>query len=78
MNYIEQARIEADAADLEEDISKEFGKFNVNVKLKRLRVVGSRIIFSTKTKGNTREVHVRANAPEVQRKLRLPLFHVVK
>ena len=43
MNYIEQARIEADAADLEEDISKEFGKFNVNVKLKRLRVVGSRI-----------------------------------
>ena len=71
MNYIEQARIEADAADLAEDISKEFGKFSVSAKLKRLRVIGNRIIFSIKTKGNTRETHVRANAPEVQRKLKL-------
>lgn len=78
MDMIEQARMEADAADLEEDISKEFGKFNVNAKLKWFRVIGNRIIFSIKTKGNTREIHVRANAPEVQRKLKLPLFHVVK
>lgn len=78
MNYIEQARIEANAADLAEDISKEFGKFSVNAKLKRLRVIGNRIIFSIKTKGNTRETHVRANAPEVQRKLKLPLFHIVR
>lgn len=78
MDMIERARMEADAADLEEDISKEFGKFNVNTKLKRFRVIGNRIIFSIKTKGNTRENHVRANAPEVQRKLKLPLFHIVK
>lgn len=78
MDMIEQVRMEADAADLEEEISKEFGKFNVNTKLKRFRVIGNRIIFSIKTKGNTRETHVRANAPEVQRKLKLPLFHIVK
>lgn len=78
MEIIEQARMEADADDLGEDISKWFGKFNVNAKLKRFRIIGNRIIFTIKTKGNTRETHVRANAPEVQRKLKLPLFHVVK
>lgn len=78
MEIIEQARMEADADDLGEDISKWFGKFNVNAKLKRFRIIGNRIIFTIKTKGNTRETHVRANAPEVQRKLKLPLFHIVK
>ncbi len=77
-DFIEQAQIEADADDLEEDISKQFGKLNVNVGIKRYRIIGERIIFSIKAKGNTRETHIRANAPEVQRRLKLPVFYVEK
>lgn len=78
MDFIDQDIIDSDADDLEEDIIKQFGKFNVNIGIKRHRIVKKRIIFSIKTKGNTREAHIRANAPEVQRKLKLPIFHVVK
>lgn len=78
MDLIEQAQIEAEADDLAEDICKHFGKFNVNISIKRPRIIGDRIVFPIKTRGNTREAHVRANAPEVQRILKLPLLHVVK
>lgn len=77
-NFIEQALIEEKVNNLKEKISKYFGEFNVNLKLKWCHAIDNRNVFSIKTKGNTREAHVRANAPEVQRKLKLPLFHVVK
>lgn len=77
-SIIDRVFVEADVNDLKEDIEKQFGKFNVNVGVKASKIMGNRIVFLLKTKGNTREAHIRANAPEVQRKLKLPLFQVVR
>jgi len=78
MDFFTQAKIEADADDLEENIIKQFGKFGVNMGITKRQIIDDRIIFTLKTKGNTREAHIHTNAPEVQRKLKLPLFRVVK
>lgn len=78
MYFMEQALINADADDLGEDISKQFAKLNVNMGVKRFKIVRNRIVFLLKAKGNTREPHIRANAPEVQRRLKFPVFYVYK
>lgn len=66
------------ANDLKEDIIKQYGKYNVNINLTLQECQSSRFIYKVKVKGNTREAHIRANAPDVQLKLKLPLLHVVK
>lgn len=78
MEFFKQFQLETDADDLGEDIVKQFSKFNVNISITNRILVRDNIIFCIKPKGNTREAHIRANAPDVQLKLKLPLFYVVK
>lgn len=78
MDLFAQSKLEADVDDIEDDFTKQFGKLGVNIGVRNRQIIGNRIIFEIKAKGRTREAHIRANAPEVQRRLKLPLFSVVK
>lgn len=78
MDFIERAQIEDDADDLERDIVKQYAKYNVNMGIHKRVIVEDRVVFLIKLKGNTRETHVRAHAPDVQLRLKLPVFYVDK
>ena len=78
MGFIEQSLMEDEADILSEDIVKGFEKYNVRISIPCWWYKSSRLIFKVKLKGNTREAHVRANAPDVQSRLKLPLFYVAK
>lgn len=71
-----QIKVEAD--DLAERIVKAYDKYGVNIDLKPDSYQRNRFIFSVKIKGNTQEKHIRAYAIDVQLRLKLPLFQVVK
>ena len=71
-----QIKVEAD--DLAERIVKAYDKYGVNIDLKPDSYQRNRFIFSVKFIGITQEKHIRAHAPNVQLKLKLPLFQVVK
>lgn len=64
--------------DLADEVVKQYKKFGVNFEIKDSWRVQKRTIFELNLKGNTRETHIRAHAPDVQLKLKLPLFHVEK
>lgn len=78
MSFIEQARLEDEADELEENIIKQYAKYNINIDITKWQFRGDRFVFKVKMKGNAREAHVRANAPDVQLRLKLSLFHVVR
>lgn len=78
MNFVEQTQIEADADDLEESIIKQFGKYGVSIGISKRVIAEDRVVFLIKLKGNTREAHIRAHAPDVQLRLKIPLFYVDK
>lgn len=78
MNFVEQTQIEADADDLEKSIIKQFQKYGVNLGFTSRVIFRDRFAFLVKLKSNTREAHVRAHAPDVQLRLKLPLFYVDK
>ncbi len=78
VDFIEQSLIEDEADFLEEGIIKFFAKYGANIDIPKWWHNNSRFIFKIKLKGNTRETHVRANASDVQTRLKLPIFYVVK
>lgn len=82
MNFIKQAQHKADANtdayNLGKDLVKQYSKYNSHIAIIDWAFTKDSIIYNIKTKGNTREPHIRANVPDVQLKLKLPLFYVVK
>ena len=76
--YITQIQSESDADDLGDEIIKKYSKYGVNIGVLKRVITEDRVIFIIKVKGNTREAHVRAHAPDVQLRLKLPLFYVDK
>lgn len=76
--HIAQIQSESDADDLGDEIIKKYSKYGVNIGVLKRVITEDRVIFIIKVKGNTREAHVRAHAPDVQLRLRLPLFYVDK
>lgn len=75
---IEQFGSDEEGYDLAEDIIKFYAKYNVRISIPWWQYLNSRFIFKVKLKGNTRESHVRANALDVQNRLKLPVFYVMK
>lgn len=73
MYSLEQIMLETAADDLEEDIIKAFGKYRVNIGLKKLKATQNMVIFLIKMKGRTQESHIRAHIHDVQLRLKLPL-----
>lgn len=76
MDYIGPRQFDANA--LAEDIIKHYGKFNVKIDIIEGGFLNGRFIFRVKTKGSTREKHLYTYAADVQFKLELPTFFVVK
>ena len=70
--------LEEEAEELMERIVRQYAKYHCNIELSKWRWQEDRFMFKIKLKGNTRESNVRANAPDVQLKLKLSLFHVYK
>ncbi|MDE7242532.1 MAG: hypothetical protein K2O18_00940 [Oscillospiraceae bacterium] len=65
------------AFDLGEKIEKVFKRFNVNVELTDWTENNNRVRYDIKLRRNTTEEKLRAYAPDVQNRLKLPLFQVV-
>jgi len=63
---------------LQEDIVKQYEKHGIKIKITAHWFDRGRYCFEAKLKGNTRESHLRARAPDVQLNLKLPLFQVVR
>ena len=78
MNPLEQVVLENEINDLAENIIKQYAKYNVTIGIDTQLPFGDKFVFLIKTKRNTQEAHVRKNADEVQRKLKLPVFIVEK
>lgn len=77
-DFVKQAQLEEEAEFLMEDICKQCLKYNLNIKLNMDKTKNGLFLFSVKLKGNTREAHLRANAADIQLKLKLPVFYVHK
>lgn len=67
-----------EADDLQEDIVKQYAKHGVKIKITNCKFVRDRYYFEVTLKGNSRETHLHAHAPDVKLNLKLPLFLVVK
>lgn len=78
MDELEKAILDRDAEELGEDIEKAYKRYRVNIGITDWIIIPDRFIFSVKLKGETREAHVRARVSDVQQRLKLPLFQVVK
>lgn len=78
MNHVKNLLLEDDVDDLADSIVKQYGKFGVNISLRKQDIWEDRTVFIVKLKGNSREAHLRAHVPDIQLRLKLPVFRVVK
>ena len=77
MDYFESmGRTTAD--DLGEKIVKFFAKFDDYISITDYWAKDCRVIFQLKLKKNTRKVHLYAHAPDVQQRLKLPVFQLME
>ncbi len=67
-----------DSLALKDDIIKRFAKYRVKIDLIHRESKEDRHIYEVNLKKNTREMHVRTHASDVQLSLKLPMLQVVK
>ena len=67
-----------DADELGHEITKRFGNYGVHIKMKEPRLINQRIIFEVILKGGTTEAQLFARVSDVQLRMKLPLFQVLK
>lgn len=77
MDYYESLGSTA-ANDLGNKIVKFYQKFNDSISITDYRVNEDRVIFLLKLKGATRKAHLYAHAPDVQQRLKLPMFQLME
>lgn len=70
--------IEAEICGLQEDLKKQYAKYRVKADFSGKKLKSGIYVFEIETKGSTQETHIRKYAPDVQRKLKLSMFQVVK
>lgn len=75
-DQLQQAQRDADAEDLADNLTKQFGRYNVRIGLSNIHALSDRAIMEVKLKGNTREAHLRANMTDVKKKLKLSILCV--
>lgn len=78
MNHVKNLLLEDDVDDLADSIVKQYGKFGVNISLRKQDIWEDRTVFIVKLKGNSRAAHLCAHVPDIQLRLKLPVFRVVK
>mgnify|MGYP001071020512 CR=1 FL=1 len=78
MKDIMKLVFEREAKALGEDIVKAFKQYHVNINIANWQAMSDRMIFEIKLRKNTREVQVRERMSDVQQRLKLPFFQIVK
>lgn len=78
MDYLEQCQLDEKAKELGERIEKGFGRYSVSISIPGFFFKSGRFIFPVKLKGNTREAHLQARMADVQLKLKIPVFQMIK
>ena len=78
MDSIDKAVFKKIFGSLYKDLPKAFSKFNCNIKVVSYHRFGQLDAYEVELKGNTRETHIRARAPDVQTRLQVERLYVVK
>lgn len=73
-----QWQLDIEDYELAEKLEKEYQKHGVNINIKNWVFDSNRIIYRVKLKGRTREAQLHTYAPDVQLRLKVPVFQVVK
>lgn len=77
MGIIEEYAQKVAADEMGENIEKEFKRYGAKIEVGKKIFLPDKIMFSIKTKGNTRISKLYDLVSEVQRKLKLPVFSLV-
>lgn len=78
MDKVKKTVYRAMIGDRRDDLVKAFSKFNSKVKVVNRERAGPWEIYELELKGNTRETHIRARAPDVQARLQVRHLRIEK